>query len=174
MSTTRKKIAYGAAGVAAVALLLWSSIAGKPEDSATESWKTASSTEAMWKFPDLPETGYVHPVDWPPALQIVSGLFSCTETGKEIERAGETHMVTIGNRTYCRTIETGAAAGSVYRQYAYAFEKDGRTGIFTFTVRSVQCANYDEPNASECREAQASFYPDVLIDAVVRTLEFKN
>jgi hypothetical protein len=67
----------------------------------------------------------------------------------------------IGGREYCVTKVSDGAAGSTYTQYAYATaEGNDKTKIFTFTLRFVQCMNYDDPEQAECLSERDTFYPD--------------
>ncbi|MDP3958403.1 MAG: hypothetical protein Q8Q36_03005 [bacterium] len=65
-----------------------------------------------------------------------------------------------------------AAAGSMYVQYAYAFEKNGETAIFTFSLRFPQCGNYDEPKRSECEGEREAFDIDGIVERMAATLSF--
>lgn len=105
---------------------------------------------------------YIHPVDWPPQVHIIDEPYQCTSAGNEFERAGITEEKFIERHTYCVTKVSEGAAGSTYTQYAYAFPQDEQTAIVTFSLRFTQCANYDEPQQSECESERTSFDPDTL------------
>ena len=139
----------------------------------TAGWLTQSvaSSGLAFLYPSDLGTRYIHPVDWPPMLQVVDGPWQCTEAGSEIARAGKTERQTLGGRSYCVTRESEGAAGSIYTMYAYAFEHGGRVALLTFSLRAVQCGNYDEPNRSECETERAAFDVSPTIDAIARTLE---
>jgi hypothetical protein len=79
-------------------------------------------------------------------------------------------MHTVGGRSYCVTKQSEGAAGSIYTQYAYAFPDGTGTAIFTFTLRAVQCANYDDPKKTECENERAAFDPDGIMDRVTKTV----
>jgi hypothetical protein len=133
--------------------------------------KTKSLVPLVFEFPEQLSTEYIHPVDWPPTVRIVSESFVCTEAGTETARAGKTEMKTVNGYTFCKTTESEGVAGSIYTQYAYSFNS-GRansrgekqeTTIVTFSLRSVQCANYDEPKRTACETERATFDIDALI-----------
>jgi len=133
--------------------------------------KTSTQAGMTFTYPEkLPET-YIHTVDWPPKLQIVGASFSCTEGGQAGDRAGVTRLRTIDGHAYCVTEVTEGAAGSVYTQYAYAAERDGKTVIMTFSLRAEQCGNYDEPKKTECETERANFDIGGTIDAMISTLK---
>lgn len=134
------------------------------------SWAVATSSQASWRYPADIRTSYIGTVDWPPQLQVVNEAFACTEAGSETSRAGITERMTVGGNEYCRTVVSGAAAGSRYEQYAFAFPDGSRTLIFTFTLRFPQCDNYDEPRRSACKEEQSSFDVDEFLNGIRRTL----
>jgi len=110
---------------------------------------------------------YVSLLDWPPQLQVVEKEgddFVCTKAGAVVDRAGLTEPRTINGNEFCVTEIAEGAAGSVYRQFAYAFSVPSlnKVFIYTFSARLVQCLNYDEPEATTCQESQASFDPDEI------------
>jgi hypothetical protein len=139
----------------------------------TAGWLTYSDAARgiAFRYPSELGTSYIHAVDWPPMLRVLADAFQCTEAGSETARAGRTERAQIAGRTYCVTRESEGAAGSIYTSYAYALEEDGRLAILTFSVRAVQCANYDEPRRSECDTERRAFDPNILADAVARTIE---
>lgn len=138
---------------------------------AQNGWKTYSDTEKniSFQYPEDLKTTYIHPVDWPPRAQILSESIPCTEAGTEIERAGKTEKILVDTRPYCRTKISEGAAGSIYTQYAYAFEREKKTIIFTFTMRAVQCANYDDPQKTACENEQGAFDIDGTLDRIAQT-----
>lgn len=137
-------------------------------------WKTItdSKTGASFQYPEQLITEYIHTVDWPPQIQVLDEPFNCTESGSEIDRAGQTIKRMVGNRVYCVTKITEGAAGSIYTQYAYAFSKDDKTIILTFTLRAVQCGNYDDPQKTACEGERESFDLDGLVDRIAQTVKW--
>lgn len=138
-------------------------------------WKTQVIQELglSFKYPEKLTTQYISTVDWPPQVQVVDEKFTCTEAGNEIDRAGKTEKRTVDNRNYCVTRKTEGAAGSIYTQYAYAFAHGNSTVIFSFTLRSVQCGNYDEPKKTECEHEHESFDLDSVVDKMAQSIIFK-
>ncbi len=126
-----------------------------------------------FQYPEKLETKYISVVDWPPKVQITNPPFACTPAGLETDRAGETKKVVVNGNTYCITKVVEGAAGSMCTQYAYAFLKNGSVPIMTFTLKSVQCANYDEPSKSECETERSSFNIDPTIDKIANSLNFE-
>lgn len=142
-----------------------------PED--TENlWKTAadSGTGITFQYPEKFQTEYIHPLDWPPQIHMIPEPFVCTETGEETARAGQTSKQQIGERTYCVTKITEGAAGSTYAQYAYAFPLNKETLIFTFSIRTVQCGNYSEPQKTACEKERTSFDIGAIIDRMAKSI----
>ncbi|HVY35913.1 MAG TPA: hypothetical protein VG982_01380 [Candidatus Paceibacterota bacterium] len=139
-------------------------------------WKTMSDPVRQFSFqyPESIGTTYITPTDWPPQVQIVSN-FTCTPGGSEIAQAGVTTQETINGHTYCVTRESEGAAGSIYTQYAYAVNLStlagagtmNGTAIFTFSLRFVQCANYDDPQRTECETERQAFSIDQTIDKII-------
>ncbi len=88
---------------------------------------------------------YIHPIKWPPVVTVVDSKFVCS-----------TSLV----KGYCVTKSSEGAAGSTYTEYNYSKAYGTKTAKLNFTIQSVQCLNYDEPNRSECIIKQSLF--DVL------------
>lgn len=122
--------------------------------------------ELNFVYPEELNTDYIEVVDWPPMSQVVDEPYSCIEAGNETDRAGRTEEQMINDNQYCVTILTEGAAGSVYRQYAYAFAHHDQTIYLTFSLRYPQCRNYEEEQRNACENEQTSFDQGILIDEV--------
>jgi hypothetical protein len=129
-----------------------------------------SKTGISFQYPDNLGTTFISPVDWPPAATVSDQPYSCTQAGSETAPAGQTVEKTFNGRAYCVTKESQGAAGSIYTQYAYAYAMDSKTAILTFSLRFVQCANYDDPQMTACKNEQASFDIDNLADSIAASL----
>jgi hypothetical protein len=138
----------------------------------TSNWKSFRDTKTglSFRYPGELDTTYIHALDWPPAFQILEQPFSCNEAGLETARAGRTEGHVIDGQVYCVTKISEGAAGSIYTQNAYAFPKGNRVVVFNFSLRSVQCANYDDPQKSACQTEQASFDLNNLIHQIATSL----
>lgn len=145
-------------------------------DSSTASWESSNDTARgiSFKYPKNFGTTYVEPEDWPPQVAVIDGPLKCTEAGVETERAGKTVKRVVNGHTYCITTITEGAAGSLYKQYSYATEKNGQVAIFVFSTRQPQCANYSEPKKAECTTELSTWSPDSMIDAMFSTLELSE
>lgn len=145
------------------------------EDTQPAEWEEGANEEdgITFEYPSELGTEYITAVDWPPVPRISEEAYSCTEAGAVDERAGETRETEINGRTYCVTTISEGAAGSVYQQYAYAREFEENTVIMTFSLREVQCANYDEDEAAVCEAEQGGFNVDELADEMMQTVEFE-
>lgn len=127
-----------------------------------------------FRYPEKFPTSYIEAYDWPPQVQVTEGPFSCTEAGDEEGRAGRTEARMIKGRNFCVTEVIGAAAGSRYTQYAYAFEKDGKVPILTFTVRAPECGNYAETSEMAlCESERQAFNVDAMMDGMASSFRFE-
>ncbi len=115
-------------------------------------------------------TTYITPVDWPPKVQVLDKAFTCTPAGSPIGQGGQTMKTTINGHAYCLTEASEGAAGSIYTTYTYTFARGATTVSLSFTLRKVQCANYDEPQKSACQSEQASFDVGPLVDGIAQGL----
>lgn len=143
-------------------------------DPITANWESFSdlSTGVSFRYPEDFSLTYVHPVDWPPAVQLSNENLSCTQAGSATERAGRTEMRIVVGEEACVTEIVEGAAGSLYTQYAYAFnhEETGKTLTLTFSTRHPQCGNYPEPEMSACENELASFDMDTIMGNLVKTV----
>ncbi|MFA6253904.1 MAG: MliC family protein [Candidatus Paceibacterota bacterium] len=130
-------------------------------------------TGITFQYPDKILTKYIETVDWPPKVQELREPFSCVETGAETGRAGKTARQIINGQDYCVTKESEGAAGSIYTNYVYAFPYNNTTIIFTFSLRFVQCDNYDDPQKSACKQERSLFSPDNATDQMAESLSFQ-
>ncbi len=137
----------------------------------TSSDQSGSTT---FQYPADLGTTYISTIDWPPQLQLLNTPYTCTEAGTPTDRAGGTVEKTIGGRRFCATEVSEGAAGSIYSQYAYVFERDEGIAVLTFSLRRVQCGNYSEPEASACRDEQAGFDIDALVGSIVQTISSQS
>ena len=139
------------------------------DDKNVEGWSIITLPHITFQAPSTLGTSYVSVVDWPPRVEIQEGPLSCTEAGEPTERAGKTELRNKHNHSYCVTERVEGAAGSIYTQYAYAFEEGSRVVILTFSTRKVQCANFGEDEMALCEAEQQSFSMDDLIDSIATT-----
>lgn len=134
--------------------------------------ETDEANSITFNYPETLPTEYVSTVDWPPQVQILNERYTCTEAGDETSRAGRTEERSVDDQSYCVTVVAEGAAGSVYRQYAYAFSyHTNRTMILTFSLQYPQCANYSEPQSTECLSEQERLNVDLLVDGIVKSIE---
>lgn len=144
----------------------------KPDNFFSTSWATLSEQGVLFQYPVSLLTRYIYLVDWPPKIAIINQEFNCVAGGSETARAGKTQPQIINGHSYCVTLETGGAAGSIYTQYAYAFPRDGKTDIFTFSIRKVQCANYGEKSEeAACAQEQSQFSLDPIVDRMANSIQ---
>jgi hypothetical protein len=106
---------------------------------------------------------------WPPAVVRAEKAFECVSGGNEVLENGKTVMKELLGEEYCVTTASEGAAGSVYTTYTYktAIEKDV-TASTEFTLRFVQCDNYDDPQKTDCKKEQLEFNPDNLAYAIIQ------
>lgn len=130
-----------------------------------------NSEGITFEYPKQLSTTYIHTVDWPPQISVATGPFSCNEAGEESARAGKTEKQMVGNHVYCVTQISEGAAGSVYTQYVY-MTAVGNNKVLTliFSLRFVQCANYDEQQKAQCEEERKVFDISSLVDRIVETI----
>ncbi len=119
-------------------------------------------------------TTYITNQDWPPVVTTIPGEFSCNSSGSEIKPEGKTNERTINGKRYCVTLRSEGAAGSTYTTYTYITPlidtpSNNKLVQTVFTLRSVQCDNYDDLQKTACKNEQMSFSPDSIVEPGVMT-----
>lgn len=134
-------------------------------------WATTTDSGAVFLYPEKLPAKYVHAAGaWPPLLALTDGPFACSEsTGAEGARF-VTKKISIEDREYCVITSVEGAAGSTYTSYAYSFPWHGRVGLLRFTVREVQCDNFDEPERATCMSEQTTLNIDEIADKIARSI----
>ncbi len=102
-------------------------------------------------------TKYITAQEWPPKVEIVNEPFSCTEVPLTADVAKETEGTVISGENYCVSKISEGAAGSTYTTYTYTRANGNLTDRYSFTLRFVQCENYDDPQKTECKTERANF-----------------
>jgi hypothetical protein len=125
-------------------------------------------------YPKALPTFYSEALDWPPVLRVNDGPFLCTEAGDAIDRTGKTSLQTMGENAYCVTEITEGAAGSIYTQYAYAFPYKDRVAILTFSIKSVQCGNFDPAQQQACEAERADLDLLAYVDQMAKSLHTEH
>ncbi len=144
-------------------------------ESNNDLWTTITTGDGItFQYPKEILAEHISEAKWPPKLIIEDRSFICNPFGNEIQQGGQTEQRLIDNRVYCITKESEGAAGSIYTAYTYEFPKDHQTGVITFTLRFVQCQNYDDPKASECESERSTFDIDGTVDRIVQSIKIKS
>jgi hypothetical protein len=126
-----------------------------------------------FEYPEIIDTEYITAESWPPIVTRPFGIFSCTDSGSKTTPQGESIKVNMDGGTYCIKTEASGAAGSTYTTYNYLTTKEGKLINLAFTLKSVQCMNYDEPKKSKCLSERQIFNPDIIVLGIVKNLRFK-
>lgn len=143
-------------------------------DSKGNPWSTFVDVAQGFEFsyPSKLEKKYISTAVWPPKMVATTGTFECTVSKSENGRPETTSTRVIGTRSYCVSVESEGAAGSVYDDYTYTTQKDGKILSVNFSLRFPQCLNYDEPNQTACIDEQRSFNVDNLANRMIESVVF--
>lgn len=138
----------------------------------TTDWKTATDAQTgdTFKYPAALPTFYSEASDWPPKLAVTKEPFFCKDSGSEITALGKISSVQIAGKAVCITAQAEGAAGSTYITYTYRTAKDDYLISLTFTVREVQCLNYDQPQQSACLTERNSFDLNSLANKMLQSV----
>lgn len=133
-----------------------------------ESWNwvlsPVSPQGTQFMYPDPLPTKYVTAQTWPPKVELMAGEFSC-ESGSVAGADGEIKrfaLRTIDGGDYCVGFSAEGAAGSTYTSYEYNTKQGDFVARVSFTLRTPQCMNYDDPERGICKTEQALFTTDAL------------
>lgn len=144
-----------------------------PETVNGEIWKTFTDVGRglAFKYPEQLTTEFTRAENWPPKVTVTTGTFSCLETLGTASLPSRTIKRLVDNRSYCVEALSEGAAGSVYTDYLYTTEKDNQLINVNFTLRAVQCSNYDDPQQTACEQERETFDLDAVIDRVVQSVK---
>ncbi len=126
----------------------------------------------QFQYPDPLPTQFISAQEWPPKVSLVAEDFVC-ETGERADATGalvNTEERTVGDRVYCIDMSSEGAAGSTYTTYTYRTEQGDFVAHVDFTLRYVQCMNYDEANQGMCTLEQETFDVDGLVDRIASSI----
>jgi hypothetical protein len=126
----------------------------------------------QFMYPTEMPTTYISAQTWPPLVELVANEYACTE-GPITAADGplkETTKHMVGDREYCVTLSSEAAAGSAYRTYEYVTEQGDFVARVVFTLRFPQCMNYDQPEQGLCASEQANFDIDGVVDRIASSI----
>lgn len=104
---------------------------------------------------------------WPPQVTTEGVAFSCNPSQSTVQGLGKVEQKTIEGKSYCVTTKSEGAAGSTYTTYVYQTGNTNETTSTTFTLRFVQCMNYDNPKQTECLVEQKMFDPDFMAYKII-------
>lgn len=106
-------------------------------------------------------------VVWPSVVKLSVGVFSCNVQGTNTSETGKVELKTIAGTQYCVTTHNEGAAGSMYTTYIYTTEIKNQLATTTFTLRFVQCDNYDDPEKTLCKTEREQFNPDIMANGII-------
>ena len=141
-----------------------------------ESWNwvlsPVSAQGTQFKYPEPLPTKYVTAEAWPPKVTMTAGELAC-EQGSAVGADGETKrfaLRTLDGEDYCVGFSAEGAAGSTYTSYEYSTAQGDFIARVSFTLRTPQCMNYDDPERTVCKTEQALFTTDALAVDILSSL----
>jgi hypothetical protein len=142
-----------------------------PVNGVGDNWKLSqpSAQGIQFMYPDPLSTKFITTQDWPPTVQMTSGEYVCKK-GNTKDNTGIVTEHSVGDRKYCVTTFSEGAAGSTYMTYEYMNKQGDFLAHVKFTLRYVQCANYDEPDQATCKVEQTGFSVDGLVDRITSSI----
>lgn len=107
---------------------------------------------------------------WPPVIQNSTNTYSCmiTSSAGQDGPAPTTTEKVINGKTYCIKVMMEAAAGSRYGTYTYTTANGSGTKTTNFTLRWPNCDNYDDPENTQCKTNQNTFFGN--LDTLIANL----
>jgi len=135
---------------------------------------TDPALKLSFNYPLKLTTEYTSIVNWPPRISISSDPWACPETAPSSSLSERVSRRLIDNRVYCLKALSEGAAGSVFTDYTYITAKENKLVALSFTLRAVQCYNYDDPKKTACERERETFDLDAVVDRMVESLKFSN
>jgi len=118
---------------------------------------------------------YITKTLWPPKVYEIIDDYSCAVGGTEISSVGVTIEKMLDGISYCIKTQSEGVAGSTYTTYTYKTATvSGGMLMTTFTLRFVQCDNYDDPERSECKDERVNFSADTLAQEIFQKTKSVN
>ena len=124
-----------------------------------------------FQYPASLEMEYVTAAEWPPAILVEDG-YRCEDDTVTADGWSVQEVVKDPQNRYCKMVQTEGAAVSMYNTYAYTFLRGAKSATFSFTLRQVQCQNFDSPQKETCVAEQALFNPDSFSEKIGQTIVF--
>jgi len=164
-----------------IAYLAWSARTGKSADKADDtlpakedfSGKEPDMGNFSFQYPETLSAKHISTQEWPPAIAIKDGVYSCAKT--PLEKSSQMDMTgqrVINGRIYCVNVSNSAAAGSAYSSYNYTTPLNGKLVSLSFTLRYPNCGNYEQIQSRECASEREAFNLDAIVDEMVRTIRW--
>ncbi|MFA5098720.1 MAG: hypothetical protein WC461_00675 [Candidatus Paceibacterota bacterium] len=125
-----------------------------------------------FQYPEKLIAQYIYTQEWPPAVRVNSGTYSCAET--PLEKSSLTEVVSqevVNGRIYCVNVKYEGAAGSVYSSYKYVVPRNGKLIELSFILRYSNCGNYDEVQNQACTSEREKFNINTVVDSIVQTIK---
>ncbi len=119
-----------------------------------------SDSAVEFQYPNL-TTKYISGQVWPPKVSVQAGNVNCPAASSTI----------ISGQVFCTSASSEGAAGSIYTNYMYSSEIQNKDVTFQFTLRFVQCGNYNGQEKTECEAERTNFLPDALLIPILQSLK---
>ena len=148
-----------------------------PDKQPVEIFNVSTKTVIDWlngveyEYPTKLSTTYVTALDWLPKLTLSTKNFTCDAKSSSVPVGGINSQKIINGDIYCVDTASEGAAGSTYTTYQYKTTKNQKLTTLEFTLRSVQCDNYDDPKKTDCKKEQKDFSPDNLAKDIISTIK---
>jgi len=153
---------------------LWT-ISENKNDSDNNLWKTITNDDGItYQYPKNILAKYISVAEWPPVVKIETGTYSCKTTPMEVSSLADiTYQRLVDDRAYCMNIKNEGVAGNVYSSYTYTTIRNDKLVSVDFTLRYINCNNYDEGQSRACTNERESFDLDATVDRIVQTIKYK-
>lgn len=141
-----------------------------PNVSPSEPWKSVHDEKQGidFEYPETLKTRFISPQAWPPTVTVSAGTLDCptaVNPGQNVERK------TVRGQSYCRLTTSEGAAGSVFESYQYQSQRGTNLVTVAFTLRFVQCGNYDETERVACEQERQTFDVDAMADGIAMSVQ---
>jgi len=136
-------------------------------------WKTFSdpTQKISFQYPETLNTKYIRTQVWPPKIMVSNDAFTCNPTPDQKGLPETTNQKNINEKNYCIDITSEGAAGTIYNTYDYFTETNNKLASISFILAYPECANYPDPQMTECQTERTNFNLDSLIDQIAQSVK---
>lgn len=117
--------------------------------------KTDTTQVISFQYPKDLGKKYITAQTWPPKITVSNNKYVCNTQVNSGPGAQSINEVIYNDQNFCEKSSSQGAAGSIYTDYEFSTEINGKLVTASFTIHYPQCDNYPEPQKSVCQSEKS-------------------